>query len=202
MVNGRVQKSLSEKLSDPVELTSPTQLGILFYDVLKVLKLGKDGKKITDEATLLEIRDKIPLAGMILDKREYEKYLGTYIDVLPTYCSPRDGRLHAKFNQLGREERSVTTGRMSSSNPNMQNIPARGDITSVRCMFVATTDYPEIEEKDNVFEVPIENEVMLSTGEYRWSSEIKVGDILENGLRVNNINIIDNIVYLSTEEVA
>lgn len=202
--NGKTQKSLSEKLSDPVELTSATQLGILLYDVLRVLKVGSDGKKTTDEATLLSIKDTLPLASLILKKREYEKYLGTYIDVLPTYCNPRDGRVHAHFNQLGREDRNVVTGRMSSSDPSLQVIPARGDIVTVRMMFVATTEYPEIKPINDHYEVPIENEVLLKNNEYKWSSYLEPGDILENGNKVSRINVKEKLVeiyYTGNSEV-
>lgn len=198
-VGGKKQKSLSEKLSDPVQLSSPTQLGILLYDVLKVLKLGKDNKKSTDEAALLSIKDKLPLADMILQLREYEKYLGTYIDVLPTYCNPRDGRVHAHFNQMGREDRNVVTGRMSSSEPSLQVIPARGDIVSVRCLFVPTIEYNEVESNNDVYTVPIEDEVLLKNGEYQWSSYLKPGDILDTGERVKKIKILDNNVWVFVE---
>ena len=194
--NGKPQKSMVEQLSDPIDLNSPLQLGILLYDILKVLKL-KD-KKTTDENALLSIKDTLPLASMILKKREYEKYLGTYIDVLPTYCSPYDNRVHAKFNQLGREDRNVVTGRFSSSDPSLQVIPARGDIVTVRCMFTATTEYPEIESKDGYYSVPIENEVLLSNGEYKWSSELKSGEILNTGEEVEKIEINNRevIIYI------
>lgn len=184
----KYNKSLSEKLADPIELTSPTQLGILLYDVLKVLKVGKDKKKVVDEATLLGIEDKLSLVNLILKKREYEKYLGTYIDALPKLVNPRDGRLHAKINQLGREEKNVVTGRMSSSDPNLQNIPARGDIVSVRCMFTPSIFYNEY-EKDfkNIYEIPIEEECLMSDGSYKWVSELEYGDVLDTGEKVISI---------------
>lgn len=193
-VNGKVQKSLSEKLSDPVELTSATQLGILLYDVLKVLKL-KD-KKTTDEAALLSIKDKLPLASMILKKREYEKYLNTYIDALPTYCNSYDGRVHAHFNQLGREDRNVVTGRMSSSDPSLQVIPARGDIVTVRMMFVATTKYSEVNKENDFYTVPIEDEVLLKNGEYKWSSYLTSGDILDSNEEIKKVDVVGREVHI------
>ena len=199
VINNKKQKSLSEKLSDPVELTSPTQLGILLYDVLHVLKLGKDGKKTTDEAALKGIEKTFPLASLILKKREYEKLLGTYIDVLPTYCNPRDGRVHAHFNQMGREDRNVVTGRMSSSDPSLQVIPARGEVFSIRCMFRATTDYKEYEPNGKTYEVPIEEEVLLKDGTYKWSSYLTKGDVLEDGEVIDSVIINDNLVTLSVE---
>ena len=194
IVKGKSQKSLNEKLADPIELTSPTQLGILLYDVLHVLKAGSDGKKTTDENALLSIKDKLPLAKMILKKREYEKYLGTYIDVLPTYCNPRDDKVHAHFNQMGREDRNVVTGRMSSSDPSLQVIPARGDIVTVRCMFTPSVEEYEYELKNVKYDVPIEDEVELGDGSYKWSSELVEGDILNTGEVVDFIKVVDNIV--------
>ena len=143
-------KSMSEQLADPVEITSANQLGIFLYDVLKVLKVGSDGKKPVDEATLLTIKDQLPLIPLILKKREYDKYLGTYIDALPLLANPRDHRLHPKFNQLGREDDNVVTGRFSSTDPNFQNIPARGNITSVRCMITPTVEYYERNTMDEI----------------------------------------------------
>ena len=194
VVKGKSQKSLNEKLADPIELTSPTQLGIFLYDVLHILKVGSDGKKTTDENALLSIKDKLPLAKMILKKREYEKYLGTYIDVLPTYCNPRDDRVHAHFNQMGREDRNVVTGRMSSSDPSLQVIPARGDIVTVRCMFTPSVEEYEYELNNGKYDVPIEDEVELGDGSYKWSSELIEGDILNTGETVDFIKVVDNIV--------
>ena len=191
---GKPEKSLSEKLLDPIELTSPTQLGIFLYDVLHILKIGSDGKKTTDEVALLSIKDKLPLANMILKMREYEKYLGTYIDVLPTYCNPRDDRVHAHFNQMGREDRNVVTGRMSSSDPSLQVIPARGDIVTVRCMFTPSVEEYEYELNNGKYDVPIEDEVELADGSYKWSSELVEGDILNTGETVDFIVVVDNIV--------
>ena len=193
-INGKKQKSLSEKLSDPIELTSATQLSIFLYDILHILKPNKEGKKSTDEAALVSIKDKLPLAEMILKKREYEKLLGTYIDVLPTYCSPYDDRVHAKFNQLGREDGNVVTGRMSSSNPSLQVIPARGDVVSIRCMFTGTTEYKEYEQEKNYYDVPIEEEVLLLDGTYKWVSELCEDDVLCTEDHVDKIKVNDRMV--------
>lgn len=173
-----VQKSLAEKLSDPIDLNSPEQLGILLYDILHILKPDEEDKKKVDEETLLKIKDKLPLATLILKMREYEKYLGTYIDKLMSseVLSPRDGRIHAKFNQLGREDKNVVTGRMSSSDPNLQNIPARGEIVTVRCMFVPTVEENEPKYNNGYYLVPITSEVMLEDKTYQWSSYLKPGD--------------------------
>ena len=77
----------------------------------------------------------MPICNLILEKRGLEKRIGTYVDKLPQCVIPETGRLHAHFDQIGAD-----TGRFSSKNPNLQNIPARGD-NSVRRMFKATEGY-------------------------------------------------------------
>lgn len=199
-------KSMNEKLLDPIEITSNEQLGILLYDILGWLKSTEkdengDDKKPVDEATLLTIKDKSPLIPLILKKREYDKYLGTYIDALPVLASPRDDRIHPKFNQLGREEKGVVTGRFSSTDPNFQNIPARGNITSVRCMITPTVEYNEVNSHNGEYIVPETDEVMMDDGTYKWAVELSKGDLLENGDHVDHIEIIDKLVniYIKAE---
>lgn len=128
--NGEVtyQKSKSEQLKDPVEVTSPTQLAILLYDVLKVPAVDKQNPRGTGEEILSKID--IPLCKLILEKRGLDKLIGTYIDKLPKCISPADHRLHAHFNQLGTD-----TGRFSSTEPNLQNIPSHA--YDIRMMFTA-----------------------------------------------------------------
>lgn len=104
------------KLSDPVNLESPTQLAILLYDVLKIPPVDKK----TPRGTGAEILEKIdhPITSAILDSRFFAKQLSTYVDKLPTLIHD-DGRVHCKFKQYGAD-----TGRTSSSDPNLQNIPS------------------------------------------------------------------------------
>lgn len=123
------QKSKSEKLADPVALTSPTQLGILIYDVLQHPVVDKDNPRGTGEDILKKID--IPLSSLILQQRGLLKLINTYIDKIPTCVCEKTGRLHAHFNQLG-----AATGRFSSSDPNLQNIPSHD--TSIRMLFSAS----------------------------------------------------------------
>jgi DNA polymerase-1 len=110
--DGTFNKSKSEQLSDPVQVTSPTQLAILFYDVLKHPVVDKKSPRGTGEDILKQIE--VPICKVILEKRGIEKLLGTYIDKLPTCVCEKDGKLHAHFNQVGTD-----TGRFSSSDPNL-----------------------------------------------------------------------------------
>ena len=121
-------KSKNEQLQDPPSMTSPTQLAIFFYDVLDVGVIDKKTPRGTGEEILKAIG--LPICNLILEKRGVEKLIGTYVDKLPQCVLPETGRLHAHFNQIGAD-----TGRFSSSDPNLQNIPShRKDI---RMMFTA-----------------------------------------------------------------
>ena len=124
--------NINHKLDDPINISSPTQLAILFYDILKV---GVIDKK-TPRGTGVDILSKMdnPLAKAVLEYREVQKLLSTYIDKLPNCVNPNDGRIHCSFNQYGAD-----TGRMSSSEPNLQNIPSRNH--DIRKMFTASEGY-------------------------------------------------------------
>lgn len=124
-----LKKSKSEQLQTPVAITSPTQLAIFLYDVLKVGVIDSKTPRGTGEDILLKID--LPICKLILEKRGLEKLIGTYIDKLPQCVSPIDNRLHAHFNQVG-----AGTGRFSSSDPNLQNIPSANK--EIRLMFCAS----------------------------------------------------------------
>lgn len=118
----------NHKLSDPINIASPTQLAILFYDILKIEPVDDKSPR----GTGVEILEKIdnPLCKAILSYRKTDKLLSTYIDKLPE-CLKSDNRIHCNFNQYG-----AKTGRLSSDEPNMQNIPSHN--TDIRKMFVAS----------------------------------------------------------------
>ena len=128
----KLMKSKNEQLKDPPELSSPTQFAILLYDVLKVPVVDKKSPRGTGEDILKKIDN--PLCALVLKQRGIDKLLGTYIDKLPACVNEKTGRLHAHFNQMGTE-----TGRFSSSDPNLQNIPSHEK--SIRMMFKATDGY-------------------------------------------------------------
>lgn len=130
-VYGR-EKSKDEQLSDPVNIASPQQLAILLYDVLRVPPVDRNSPRSTGEKILEQID--LPICELILKKRKISKILETYVDKIPACVSPKDGRLHAQFKQLGTE-----TGRFSSTEPNLQNIPSK--IKEIRMMFVPSPGY-------------------------------------------------------------
>jgi len=124
------------KLDDPINIKSSTQLAILLYDIMgcevPVDKKTKKETRTTNEATLRSMDN--PVAKAVLDYREFSTIVDTFIDKLPQCVNPKDGRIHCSFNQYG-----ARTGRFSSENPNMQNIPSHNK--EIRKMFVASDGY-------------------------------------------------------------
>ncbi len=128
---------------------SPQQLGTVLFDELKLTKKrrGKTGFS-TDARVLAQIRDEHAVIDKIERWRELTKLKSTYLDSLPTLVDPEDGRIHTTFNQV-----TATTGRLSSTNPNLQNIPIRSEVgRPVRSCFVAepgnrllSADYNQVE---------------------------------------------------------
>lgn len=127
----RRKEGVSCKLGNPINIKSAPQLAILLYDILGC-DLPKDGKRSTKEEVLASIDH--PVARAILDHREFSTIVSTFIDKLPECVNPKDGRIHCSFNQYG-----AKTGRFSSSEPNLQNIPSHNK--DIRPMFKATDGY-------------------------------------------------------------
>lgn len=128
-------KNPNHKLSDPISLTSPTQLAILFYDILGLTSPDKKSPRGTGEEILKHFakgKEK-NLCEAILGIRNVDKLLNTYIDKMPQIALD-DGRVHASYNQYG-----AKTGRFSSSDPNLQNIPSHNK--EIRKMFKAQDGY-------------------------------------------------------------
>ena len=123
------------KLSDPISLSSPTQLAILFYDILKLESPDKKSPRGTGEEILQSFSKgkHKDICEAILEMRGLEKLLGTYIDKMPQIALG-DGRVHCTYNQYG-----AKTGRFSSQDPNLQNIPSHNK--EIRTMFKATDGY-------------------------------------------------------------
>lgn len=123
-------------LDNPINIKSTKQLGILLYDILGLEQMyDKKSKKYvkTTKEEHLQTLDH-PVAKAILDYREFSTVVDTFIDKLPNCINPNDGKIHCKFNQYG-----AKTGRFSSSDPNMQNIPSH--VKDIRQMFVASPGY-------------------------------------------------------------
>jgi DNA polymerase-1 len=142
---------IHELAGKPFNINSPVQLGKILFEELSLpapVKYGK-GKTISTAADVLEgLAGEHAIARKVLDYRQLTKLKGTYIDALPALIDPRTGRLHTTFNQAG-----AATGRLSSSNPNLQNIPIRTELgREIRAAFVPregwkliVADYSQIE---------------------------------------------------------
>ena len=138
---------------DPtLNILSPKQIGVVLFEKLNLdpkARKPKSGNWPTDEQTLSHLADRSPIIDAILDYRGLRKLLSTYIEPFAGYISPKDGRVHTTFNQA-----LTSTGRLSSSNPNLQNIPVRTEEgREIRKAFVAgeegwvmmSADYSQIE---------------------------------------------------------
>jgi len=151
---GQRLRALSEEIEEmaghPLNIGSPKQLGKLLFEELglPVIKKTKTGPS-TDASVLEELAKEHPLPAKIVKHRQYSKLLNTYIDALPGMVHPDTGRVHASFNQV-----VAATGRLSSSNPNLQNIPVRtAEGREIRSAFRAgpagwkllAADYSQIE---------------------------------------------------------
>lgn len=135
-----------------INLSSPKQVGVLLFEKLKVssdIKKTVRGSYPTDEQTLRSISGNHPIISDILEYRNYKKLLSTYIDALPQMIDRRDGKIHTTFNQA-----LTATGRLSSNNPNLQNIPIRTErgreirkafVPSSEDGFIVSADYSQIE---------------------------------------------------------
>ena len=132
-------------------INSPKQVGEVLFDQLKLdakAKKSKTGQYSTSEEVLLGLKSKHQVVGMILEYRELKKLISTYIAALPTYINPETGKIHTTYNQT-----VTATGRLSSSNPNLQNLPIRSErgqlirqavIPDDGCLFLSA-DYSQIE---------------------------------------------------------
>ena len=146
-----LQTEIREMAQEPeLNISSPKQVGLVIYEKLKLDPKVKPGSKYsTDEETLTALADKHPIIDKILEFRGVKKLLSTYIEPLPGYIQPRTGKIHTTFNQA-----LTATGRLSSSKPNLQNIPIRTERgKEIRRAFIPSSpdgiilaaDYSQIE---------------------------------------------------------
>ena len=147
------EKTIREMTGEPsLNVSSPKQIGEVLFDKLKLdpkAKKSAKGQYSTDEATLLQLAADNPVVDEILEYRAAKKLLSTYIEPFPGFISPLDGKIHTTFNQA-----LTATGRLSSSNPNLQNIPVRTErgreirkafVGSFKGGCVMSADYSQIE---------------------------------------------------------
>ena len=147
----QIEKEVHELAGMEFNIASPKQVGEVLFDRLKIVekaKKTKSGQYVTSEDILESLRGKHEIVGKILEHRGLKKLLSTYIDALPQLINPQTGHIHTSFNQT-----VTATGRLSSSNPNLQNIPVRNeDGKEIRKAFIPedgceffSADYSQIE---------------------------------------------------------
>ncbi|MCH8904940.1 MAG: DNA polymerase I [Bacteroidetes bacterium] len=148
----KVEKEVYKIAGGEFNMSSPKQLGEILFDKLKLddkAKKTKTGQYATGEEILVRLADKHDIIGKILDYREFNKLKSTYVDALPKMINPKTGRVHTSFNQA-----IAATGRLSSVNPNLQNIPIRTDrgrrireafVNKDKDYVILSADYSQIE---------------------------------------------------------
>jgi len=146
-----LERHIYELAGQQFNISSPKQVGDILFGQMKIIekpKKTKTGQFVTSEEVLQQLRSKHPIVADILDYRGLKKLLGTYVDALPKLINPKTGHIHTSFNQA-----VTATGRLSSSDPNLQNIPVRGEdgkeirkcfIPEPGCQFFSA-DYSQIE---------------------------------------------------------
>ncbi len=147
-----LEREIHELAGHPFNVNSPQQLRVVLFEELKLVPTGRRTKKTrklsTGQEVLEALSEQHPLPAKVLEFRELAKLKGTYVDALPRLVDPSDGRIHTRFHQLG-----AATGRLSSSDPNLQNIPVRTEIgREIRRAFVPepgwrflSADYSQME---------------------------------------------------------
>lgn len=147
----QIEEEVHQLAGMEFNIASPKQVGEVLFDRLKIVekaKKTKTGQYVTSEEVLESLKGKHEIVGKILEHRGLKKLLGTYIDALPQLINPHTGKIHTSFNQT-----VTATGRLSSSNPNLQNIPVRNeDGKEIRKAFIPdngceffSADYSQIE---------------------------------------------------------
>ena len=146
-----IEHRIYELAGKSFNIASPKQVGTILFDELRIVekpKKTKTGQYVTSEEVLQQLKNKHEIVADILEYRGITKLLGTYIDTLPHLINPRTGHIHTSFNQT-----VTATGRLSSSDPNLQNIPIRGEdgkeirkafVPEPGCLFFSA-DYSQIE---------------------------------------------------------
>ncbi len=147
----QIEQEIYKLAGHQFNIASPKQVGEVLFGEMKIVdkpKKTKTGQYVTSEEVLQQLRSKAPIVDHILEHRGLKKLLGTYVDALPKLINPRTGHIHTSFNQT-----VTATGRLSSSDPNLQNIPVRGEdgkeirkcfIPEPGCLFFSA-DYSQIE---------------------------------------------------------
>ena len=204
-----IEQHIYELAGESFNIASPRQVGEILFGKMKIVekpKKTKTGQYVTSEEVLQQLRSKSPIIDEILNYRGLKKLLSTYVDALPKLINPRTGHIHASFNQA-----VTATGRLSSSDPNLQNIPVRDDdgkeirrcfIPEPGCIFFSA-DYSQIElrimahlsEDHNMVEAFREgSDIHAATAAKIWHEDItQVTDAQRKKAKTANFGIIYGI---------
>ncbi len=203
------EQEIYKEAGEEFNISSPKQVGDMLFGKLQIMdkpKKTKTGQYVTSEEVLQSLENKSPIVRNILNYRGMKKLLSTYIDALPKLINPRTGHIHTSFNQA-----LTATGRLSSSDPNLQNIPVRTDdgkeirkcfIPEEGCLFFSA-DYSQIElrimahlsEDENMMEAFREgHDIHRATAAKIWHVDIdKVTDAQRKKAKQANFGIIYGI---------
>ena len=203
------EQEIYKEAGEEFNISSPKQVGDILFGKLQIMdkpKKTKTGQYVTSEEVLQSLENKSPIVRNILNYRGMKKLLSTYIDALPKLINPRTGHIHTSFNQA-----LTATGRLSSSDPNLQNIPVRTDdgkeirkcfIPEEACLFFSA-DYSQIElrimahlsEDENMMEAFREgHDIHRATAAKIWHEDIdKVTDAQRKKAKQANFGIIYGI---------
>ena len=203
------EQEIYKEAGEEFNISSPKQVGDILFGKLQIMdkpKKTKTGQYVTSEEVLQSLESKSPIVRNILNYRGMKKLLSTYIDALPKLINPRTGHIHTSFNQA-----LTATGRLSSSDPNLQNIPVRTDdgkeirkcfIPEDGCLFFSA-DYSQIElrimahlsEDENMMEAFREgHDIHRATAAKIWHVDIdKVTDAQRKKAKQANFGIIYGI---------
>ena len=210
----KLGKSKIEQLGDPINLASPTQLAILFYDILKCPTVSKKSPRGTgkDELEALAERTDIALCKLILERRGVVKLISTYIDVIPALARHwPDGRIRYKLNSVGTD-----TGRFSSGGEfkfldgdepvtlaglNSQNVPSRGDGKVTRMLFKARVvdDCIELADDINVIKLAEISEIETMSG-WKYGKDLDMSDMIitsEGAYKISSIEKLDRVYKIA-----
>ena len=211
-----IEQEIYQLAEESFNIASPKQVGEILFDKLKIVekaKKTKTGQYITSEEVLESLRHKHPIVEKILAHRGLKKLLGTYIDALPQLINPRTGRVHTSFNQT-----VTSTGRLSSSNPNLQNIPIRDENgKEIRKAFIPdegslffSADYSQIElrimahlsEDKNMIDAFLSNyDIHAATAAKIYKTDLKeVGSDMRRKAKTANFGIIYGISVFGLAE--
>ena len=192
----KLGKSKNETLETPINTESPAQLAILLYDILKFEPAFEDNPRSTDKYAMevyVEERHS-SLCKVIRERKTIVTLLQDFIVKLPTLVNPVTQKIHCNLNQTGKEDRGVVTGRFSSSEPNLQQIPSKNN--EVRLLFCGDVKTELVEHNDGCYTLSKLCEVETTNG-WKYAVELNKDDILvdenHNEVPIVKVEILDNV---------